>query len=70
MKGAAPKPGRLGCKYGLPSISHNDSAYKDQVYWRGRTWGPSSQTPVFRVSTCAARTLNPTDQSRVSLSPR
>ena len=53
VKGPAPKPAprpapappppakpRLGCKYGLPSISHNDSAYGDQDYWRGRTWGP------------------------------
>ena len=52
VKGTAPKPAprptpapppprkHLGCKYGLPSISHNDSAYGDQDYWRGRTWGP------------------------------
>ena len=31
--------------------------------------GPSSQSPV-RVSICAARTLNPTGQSRVTLSLR
>lgn len=24
----------------LPSISHNDSAFKDQDYWRGRVWAP------------------------------
>merc|ERR1712014_311614 len=30
----------LDCPYGLPSIAHNDSAYKDQTYWRGRVWGP------------------------------
>ncbi len=24
----------------LPSIARNDVAYKDNVYWRGRIWGP------------------------------
>ncbi|MBS1802650.1 MAG: hypothetical protein JST28_04755 [Acidobacteria bacterium] len=24
----------------LPSIAHNDPAFKDQEYWRGRIWGP------------------------------
>ena len=24
----------------LPSIAHNDSAFPDQTYWRGRIWGP------------------------------
>ena len=33
-------------------------------------YGPSSQNPVFRVSICAARTLNPTGRSRVTLSLR
>jgi len=26
--------------YGLPSISRDDPAFKDQDYWRGRVWGP------------------------------
>ena len=33
-------PSPIPCKYGVPSISHGDSAYTDQSYWRGRTWGP------------------------------
>jgi glycogen debranching enzyme len=24
----------------MPSISRNDSAFKDNDYWRGRIWGP------------------------------
>jgi hypothetical protein len=27
-------------EYIIPSIARNDSAYKDQTYWRGRIWGP------------------------------
>ena len=41
VKGASPTPiPGMGCKYGVPSISHGDPAYTDQSYWRGRTWGP------------------------------
>ena len=36
VPGPTPKP----CAFGMPSIAHNDSAYNDQVYWRGRVWGP------------------------------
>jgi hypothetical protein len=36
----APTPDSSVCAYGMPSIAHNDSAYKDQDYWRGRVWGP------------------------------
>jgi|EP01043_Picozoa_sp_COSAG02_P021066 hypothetical protein len=28
----------LGCKFGVPSIAHNDTGYDDQSYWRGRSW--------------------------------
>lgn len=28
------------CQFPLPSIAHQDPTYKDQSYWRGRTWGP------------------------------
>lgn len=28
------------CKFGLPSISRSSSAFHDNNYWRGRTWGP------------------------------
>ena len=34
---APPKP-HLGCKFGVPSIAHNDTGYDDQSYWRGRSW--------------------------------
>jgi len=27
-------------KYVMPSIARNDSAFKDNDYWRGRIWGP------------------------------
>jgi len=27
-------------EYVMPSISRNDSAFKDNDYWRGRIWGP------------------------------
>ncbi len=27
-------------KWMLPSIAHNDTAYSDQDYWRGRIWAP------------------------------
>jgi hypothetical protein len=27
-------------KYVMPSIARNDSAFKDNNYWRGRIWGP------------------------------
>lgn len=28
------------CGHGLPSISRSSSAFHDNDYWRGRTWGP------------------------------
>ena len=28
----------LGCRFGVPSIAHNDTGYDDQSYWRGRSW--------------------------------
>jgi hypothetical protein len=35
----APAPKKhLGCKYGVPSIAHNNTGYDDQSYWRGRSW--------------------------------
>jgi hypothetical protein len=33
-------PAEFGGEFVLPSIARNDSAYKDQEYWRGRVWGP------------------------------
>jgi len=35
--GPPPKP-HLGCKFGVPSIAHNNTGYDDQSYWRGRSW--------------------------------
>lgn len=34
----APPKKHLGCKFGVPSIAHNDTGYDDQSYWRGRSW--------------------------------
>jgi hypothetical protein len=33
-------PAEFGGEFVIPSIARNDSAYKDQDYWRGRVWGP------------------------------
>ena len=30
----------FGSDWIMPSIARNDSAFKDQQYWRGRVWGP------------------------------
>lgn len=33
-------PDEFHGEYVIPSISRNDSAFKDNDYWRGRIWGP------------------------------
>ncbi len=33
-------PAKFGGDYGLPSVTRDDPAYHDNVYWRGRIWGP------------------------------
>jgi putative isomerase len=33
-------PEEFGGTYVIPSIARNDTAFKDQDYWRGRIWGP------------------------------
>ncbi|MEQ8665505.1 MAG: trehalase family glycosidase [Rhodospirillales bacterium] len=33
-------PDKFGGEYGLPSVTRDDPAYGDNVYWRGRIWGP------------------------------
>ena len=33
-------PDEFWGEYVMPSIARDDSAYKDQDYWRGRIWGP------------------------------
>jgi putative isomerase len=33
-------PERFGGAFGLPSITRDDPAFADNVYWRGRIWGP------------------------------
>ena len=30
------------CHWGLPSIAHDDLAYRDQDYWRGLVWSPTA----------------------------
>ena len=37
---AADSPAAMPCRYGLPSIGRSDSAFWDQLYWRGRIWAP------------------------------
>ena len=31
---------KFGGTFGLPSVTRDDPAYGDNVYWRGRIWGP------------------------------
>ena len=31
---------KFGGRFGLPSVTRDDPAYGDNVYWRGRIWGP------------------------------
>ena len=33
-------PSKFGGEFGLPSVTRDDPAYTDNVYWRGRTWAP------------------------------
>ena len=33
-------PRRFGGRFGLPSVSRDDPAFEDNVYWRGRIWPP------------------------------
>ena len=33
-------PQRFGGRFGLPSVSRDDPAFGDNVYWRGRVWPP------------------------------
>ena len=33
-------PGRFGGRFTLPSVSRDDPACRDNVYWRGRIWPP------------------------------
>lgn len=32
----------IPCRIALPSIARNDTAFWDQVYWRGRQWAPQT----------------------------
>ena len=31
---------RSGQTFGMPSVSRSNSMFKDNNYWRGRSWGP------------------------------
>jgi putative isomerase len=33
-------PGEFWGEFIMPSIARNDTAYKDNIYWRGRIWAP------------------------------
>jgi len=47
-----PAPGTENAtsRYGLPSISKDDPAYKDQDYWHGRVWSPMIQITYWALS--------------------
>ena len=38
----ATDPATLPCMFGLPSIARSDTAFWDQLYWRGRIWAPQA----------------------------
>lgn len=40
IEGYLNNPVKFGGEYGLPSVTRDDPAYHDNVYWRGRIWGP------------------------------
>ena len=33
-------PSKFGGEFGLPSVTRDDPAYTDNIYWRGRIWAP------------------------------
>ncbi|MEM7170700.1 MAG: trehalase family glycosidase [Pseudomonadota bacterium] len=40
LAGYLEDPDKFGGDLGLPSITRDDPAFSDNVYWRGRIWGP------------------------------
>lgn len=40
VEGYLENPAKFGGEYGLPSVTRDDPAYAENVYWRGRIWGP------------------------------
>ena len=40
IQGYLNNPSKFGGEFGLPSVTWDDPAYTDNVYWRGRTWAP------------------------------
>lgn len=40
LTAALADPTKFGGKYRLPSVTRDDPAYHDNVYWRGRIWPP------------------------------
>ena len=49
----ADDPSSLPCRYGMPSIGRNDTAFWDQIYWRGRIWAPQ----VYSLLSCSLALL-------------
>ena len=43
--------------YALPSIARNDPAFGDQMYWRGRIWGPMVQLVYWALDRYSARSI-------------
>ncbi len=45
---------RFGGAFGLPSVSRDDPAYDDNVYWRGRAWPPLNFLVYHGLRRCGA----------------
>ena len=42
----------FGGRFGLPSIARSDPAFPDNVYWRGRIWGPMNFWTYMGLRRC------------------
>jgi len=42
----------FGGRFGLPSIARSDPAFPDNVYWRGRIWGPMNYWTYMGLRRC------------------
>lgn len=42
----------FGGRFGLPSIARSDPAFPDNVYWRGRIWGPMNFWTYIGLRRC------------------
>ena len=43
---------KFGGEFVLPSVSRDDPSFKENVYWRGRVWGPLNYWTYFGLKRC------------------